>query len=270
MWTTCCRYGEICCLVLAWMAVPAGADNLTIYTDRTIDAGETYGTVTVRSIDPENAHLFSPLVEFYGEATALETYDYSIVDLYGPIGMGETSTIMGFSTVNMYEGAEFWGGSGSLLTVGEHATLNIYAGKISSFFGAHDSSTVNLYGGVLVGFGLSDQAVLNVFGGEIYTDGFWWENTVASTATVNIYGSGFEFDPEGDWWEEICLPEEPDCGGHWISKLAGYDLDGDPVTYWGLPDPATHPNIQIIPEPATLLLFLSGTTLMAVMRRRHP
>ena len=178
--------------------------------------------------------------------------------------------IMGFSTVNMYDGAEFWGGSGSLLTVSEHATLNIYAGRVSCFFGAKDSSTVNLYGGVLIGFGLSDQAVLNVFSGKIYTDGFWWENTVASTATVNIYGSGFEFDPEGAWWQEICSPEAPDCGGHWISKLTGYDVDGDPVTYWGLPDPATHPNIQIIPEPTTLLLFLSGTTLMAVMRRRHP
>jgi hypothetical protein len=77
-------------------------------------------------------------------------------------------------------------------------------------------------------------------------------------ATLNIYGSGFIYNPEGEWSE---------LAG-WVSHLTGYDLDGNPVTYVGIPDPATH-NINFIPEPVTSLLLLLGSTGLLKCKSRN-
>jgi len=48
--------------------------------------------------------------------------------------------------------------------------------------------------------------------------------------------------------------------------LTGYSFEGDPIDLWGLPDPATHDNINLIPEPMTL--FLLGLGSLGLLRIR--
>jgi len=74
---------------------------------------------------------------------------------------------------------------------------------------------------------------------------------VPETSTVNIYGSGFVYEPKGEWRYYI---DDPD-NGMWTSRLTGWGLDGTPITYLGMPDPATNPNIHLIPEPSSVTLF---------------
>jgi hypothetical protein len=61
---------------------------------------------------------------------------------------------------------------------------------------------------------------------------------------------------------------EPGDEGWWISKLTGHGLDGTPITYFGLPDPALNPNINLIPEPGTFGLF--GLGIVGGLLRTRP
>ena len=134
--------------------------------------------------------------------------------------------------------------------------VNVKGGQVDSLLQLADISTLNLYEGQLsLGFNLLDFSTLNVYGGSIGT--FLGNNTVSTTAIVNIYGYGFEYNTEGRWY---CLGDV--CW--WESKLTGYTLQGEPFTYWGIPDPTTHPNIHLIPEPSTLVLLIFSGTIVKV------
>ena len=71
---------------------------------------------------------------------------------------------------------------------------------------------------------------------------------IADSSTVNIYAYNIVYDPH-DYWD----PE-----GWWVSRLTGTAFDGTEITWRGLPDPATHPNINIIPEPSSFVLWTTG------------
>lgn len=178
----------------------------------------------------------------------LRTYNSSTVNISGGIVSNydcmydPTILTYDFSTINVYDGALLFGGSFHMFELYDSSTLNVYGGDVSLFLLAYNSSIVNIYDG-RCSFAISpyDYSTVNVYGGHIDT---YLENvSVPETATVNIYGYGFHYNPKASWgyWEDP-------CDGWWVSILTGHGCDGRPITYWGLPDLATHPNINLIPD----------------------
>jgi hypothetical protein len=272
-------------VVLLWGSIVCGNTVKIFYSDGVIQQGESYDRVEVYDTPPSHTTVNinggyvgrSPDVD-----TGLYTYDASIVNISGGIveylhthnsstvnvckegrfgaNFGDyTFELYDSSTVNVYEGGGFAGGSGARLTLYDSGILNISGGHVSLLLFTRDSSIVNLYGGDLFfGFDMFDESILNIYGG--YVDTFLWNSTATPGALVNIYGYGFEYNTEGRW---CCLEE--DCW--WESKLIGYTFDGKPFTYWGIPDPTTHPNINLIPEPGTFFLLGAGGLLLIRKRR---
>jgi len=242
-------------------AAEARWEDVVFYDDAVVASDEIYGSVTVYDSPPETT-----TIEFYGRCQYLTMYDSSTLNLHegGKFEEGGGWTrLYDSSTVNVYEGAMIALGSAALMNMYDLSTLNIYGGIVSLFFFAGDSSTINLYDGDLgsvTGFG--DNSILNVYAGCVSG---WIENFyVGPTATVNIYGYDFEYTPHGRWMPPIHGVGE----GWWVTKLTGYGFEGDPITFWGLPDPETHDNINLIPEPTTLLLLgLGGLGLLRICAR---
>lgn len=260
------RFAFVCVMILCCVSFRSWADleDVDIDFPWTVEAGEEYGTVNVYDFgDP----LFDPtVVDFYGLTHQLETHDSSIVnirdggrvmDYFGPYPTHE-SHLWGSSTVNVYEGGAFDGGSSAYLTLHDTSTLSIRGGDTHCFLYAEDSSVINLYDGILnFGFGLGDNSTLNIYGGR--TGVFLGNSGLVETATLNIYGTQFEYEAEATWLD--------DPGQGWISRLSGIDLNGNELSLLGMPDPATHPNIHLIPEPAGILLLGWGAVL--IRRRRQ-
>ncbi|MBN1816029.1 MAG: hypothetical protein JW828_01625 [Sedimentisphaerales bacterium] len=232
-------------------------EDIKITSDHTIQKSQSYDTVTVWSVGNPT------VVDFYGFACSFETYDSSIVNVYDDAQIMDDEICLSHvdlwdtSVVNLFDEARFFSLEYCAFTLHDAGTLNLYGGEVFTFFCARDFSIVNLYEGSLsFGFFLEDNAVLNVYGGEI-VPGLLWENFIAPTATINMYGHDFTFTEQGDW----VYFEDPEHG-FWVSKLTGTNLEGTEVTYWGLPDPATHSNIHFIPEPSAVLLVALGTVLL--------
>ena len=123
---------------------------------------------------------------------------------------------------------------------------------MNSFLELDGSSTVNLHDGrSLIGFALKGKSTLNAFGG--YINVFLGNSEIRPSASLNVYGYDFTYEAQGRW---VYLVEPAD--GWWVSKLTGFTLDGEPSIYWGIPDPSTNPNINLIPEPGTFLLCVVG------------
>jgi len=242
-------------------AVPVIQEDIVFYNDAVVGSGEIYGSVTVYDSPPETT-----TIDFYGQAMGrLTIYDSSTLNLYNgsAIEHGDYNKLYNSSTINVYEGALIGGGSGSCMFMYDSSTLNIYGGTVGLLLGTYDSSIINLYNGYLGISYIGDSSTLNVYKGYVAD---WIENIgVAPTATVNIYGYGFEYTPNGRWMPPIGGVGE----GWWVSKLTGYAFGGDAITFWGLPDPATHDNINLIPEPMTFLLLGSGGLAFLRKRRRY-
>lgn len=183
-----------------------------------------------------------------GSVEYLHTHDSSTANISGgvvspwPCCNYLSITCHNTSTINLYDGAFLFGGSFHQFELYDASMLNVYGGDIALFVIPLHSSTVNIYSGKCsYGVGPCQCSTVNVYGGHI---GIFLENiSVPDTATVNIYGYDFNYNLEAEWhyWEDP-------CDGWWVSNLTGYGCDGRPITYWGLPDLATHPNINLIPD----------------------
>jgi hypothetical protein len=179
-----------------------------------------------------------------GEADYLHTYNTSTTNISGGTvshyGCSDTITILSYhsSTVNVYEGALLFGGSFHHFELYDSSNLNVYGGDVSLFVIPQNSSTVNVYNGEC-DFGIvpHDNCTINVSGG--YIDAYMENYPVPETATVNVFGHSFVYDPNGRWYDEP---------PRWVSKLTGQGPYGTPITYWGLPDPNFQSNINLIPD----------------------
>lgn len=134
------------------------------------------------------------------------------------------------------------GGKVEHLHTSDSSTLNLFDGMVSWLI-ASDTSTMYIYGGLTEhALILERESTVNLFGGTI-GEGV----RISGSARVNIYGYGFEFLADGG------------TGG--ISGLlSGYWLDHTPFTirFKDLSKPFPGTQIQLIPEPATLLLLSLG------------
>jgi hypothetical protein len=178
----------------------------------------------------------------------LHTYNSSTANISGGVvenGFAIGKNLIsanGMSVINIYDGAHLTGGSFGFFQLYGSSTLNVHGGDIALLVCLNNSSTVNIYSGSCP-YGVSpfSYSTVNVYGGYI---GFFIDNVlVPETSTVNIYGYGFHYNPKA-FWEYMWDPND----GWWVSKLTGHGCDGRPITYLGLPDLATHPNINLVPD----------------------
>ena len=242
-------------IIIIGQAASAQAEDITFYWSGVIGSEESYDTVYVYDINIPPFLLVQTIVDVYGYAHNLYTYDSSAVNLLGDGGFFYNIYLYHSSTLNFCGG--FWGGdvgylfahnsstvniydgiagftSMDMVLMCDSSTANIYGGSSCAIILCEDSSTFNVYDGELNCLSLSETSTANIFGGDI---GFPWGLGLDSSALVNIYGHSFAYDPQAEWW-----------GGSWLSRLTGFGCDGTAISIWDIPDPCTHSNINLIPD----------------------
>jgi len=127
------------------------------------------------------------------------------------------------------------------------ATVDMTGGLIKTYLELYDTSTFNAYGGMMEGYDivLYDSSTLNLRG--LSQVGGNRLRASTTTANINVYGSGFEYD--SSW-----------LTGYWASGESFAFHIRDDYTYACL-------HLHEIPEPSTLALLLLGV--FAVVKRNR-
>jgi hypothetical protein len=121
-----------------------------------------------------------------------------------------------------------------------HTTVNMLGGIVGASLTSYDSSTVNIYDGTMSALQVFESSTANLYGGVIDM-----HLGASSFATVNVYGYGFNVESLGE-------------AGH---MLSGYWNDGSQFSIY-LRGTGTYSSVNLIPEPATFLLFGLGVLLL--------
>jgi len=218
--------------------------------------GHTTVDMTGGSVEQPGMFMYDGTVlNFFGGGVYnLESRDSSTINFLGG-SVDRNLLTYGNSCVNIYGGMVFPQLSMSNFNVRGSSTVNAYGGVVGAITNVGDSSTVNIYDGWWNHLSIAGKACANIYGGTV---GYGWGLFVGARASVNIYGSGFDYDPEWLWHEDF---------GRWISRFTGVGPDGVPIDIREMPDPFTSPNINIIPEPGTFLLLGLGVLRLLGQRK---
>jgi hypothetical protein len=275
-------------VVLCASATQAAIEKV-FTSDGIIQTGDIYDKVEVRDTKPfrTTVNMTGGMIGHPGDPqSGMFTYDSSTVNISGGkllvlhtcnsstinvsggvIGfpgenVRETVTASDSSTINLYEKGFIEGGSASSFELYDSSTLNAYGGHVSVFFTAHDYSVVNVYEGSFFDIALADHSTVNIYGAGLATpEGAFY---FSASATVNIYGYDFEYNPRWRWSDDLIH------GPRWVSNLTGRGFDGIPIEITGIADPSKYPNIHLIPEPTTLLMLgLGGLGLLRIRGRDY-
>ncbi len=165
-------------------------------------------------------------IDFYSDATIENGDVYNIVRIY--------DTPPYNTTVDMF------GGSVESLRTYDSSTANIYGGVVLAEIRTANLSTVNINGGnvTLDVLAVGDSSIINVYGGGLYvgnSPGF------SEASTVNIYGYGFNYGS---------------------NQLTGFLSDGSSFTFNELPfRKYSHMNLIEVPEPLVAEIDIEPTIL---------
>jgi hypothetical protein len=223
----------ICILVLLPAAFGFAAD-ITFTSDGVIQGGDVWDNVYVYDSPPDQ----TTVTMTGGEVTNLRLHDQCLLDRTG----GEVGYIraLASSIANNY-------GSTTLgLFADDQAIINHHEGEVGFYVRAEGAGIINFYGGMnRNNIIASQQSAINLYGGR--TDGWVY---AYDSAVINVFGIQFDYDPTG------APGGQPLLTGSW--------LDHTPFSLT-LADESVLSHINLVPEPATLMLSLAATVLI---RRR--
>jgi hypothetical protein len=170
-----------------------------------------------------------------GFVDQMQTNDSSMLNVAG----GKIYTIY----TRDYSSANIFGGNVSSVMTWDYATTNLYDGGTVFSLGARgQSGVVNMTGGTTEYLRAGESGIINLYGGVVTNFLDAWD-----FAIVNIYGYGFDYDPYTGKWIGGQLR------GFWFDNIA-FSID--------LYDAHTYEHINLIPEPASLMLFSLGVLLI--------
>jgi len=136
-------------------------------------------------------------------------------------------------------------------------TLDMYGGTVAGFL-TYDSSTVNIYGGeVWWGLATYNLSTVNIYGGSVKCEGLIVDNT----STLNIYGGNFSSGNAPYFSESSTVNIYGYDFNYDGWTLTGFLQDDSPFIFTELTD-LNYPHINLIPEPASILLFGLGVLLL--------
>ena len=204
------------------------AANKTFTESGQILPGEEWNTLEIYN-DETVVDMLGGLVD------QMQAYDASTLDMTG----GEIYSLY----LREFSNATFSGGSVGAVFTWDHAVTNLVdGGTVFSLNPGYDFGTVNMLGGVTEYLRVGESGVANLRGGVINNCLDAWDS-----ATVNIYGYGFAYNPSAGIWDGGQLT------GFWLDNTAFamdlYDLD-------------TYDHINLIPEPSSLILFTGAIFLL--------
>ena len=157
------------------------------------------------------------------------TWNNAVVDMTG--GQIDSLDTFNFSVVNLDGGNVIEG-----VYVWNESTLNMSGGSIGWSLEVTDSGTASLYGGLITDY--------------LYA---------TDSSVIDIYGYGFDYDPNAGNWN----------GG----QLTGFWLDDTVLSIDFLDnidvDSTYYDHVNLIPEPATLLLLGFGVPMLSELRRKR-
>ena len=126
-------------------------------------------------------------------------------------------------------------------------TVTMYSGGVNQF-SMHDNSKFSMYGGSVNYLNLYDNAAVSFFGStymnELYID-------PANTGWVKLYAYDVRFEPYGSYGKGTIY-------GNWSANKMPFQFD--------LTSNGAYSHIQIVPEPATLVMLGLGG--IAILKRR--
>jgi hypothetical protein len=152
--------------------------------------------------------------------------------------------------IDIYENTTINSDLDAIVTVHWSAQITVLPGGSATVFYLSDTSSALVYGGQ-ASYEAQDSSVLNLYGGTFgsvrYTD---------SLAKIYVYGQNFDYNPSVDnnGW----------LSGNWLNE----DETEFNIYFRNLPQPfeqSLGTNIFLIPEPATMTLFILG--MMFTIRR---
>ena len=242
-------------MMLLFAVCSVQAVAITFSTSGTIGAGDTYDTVYV-----ENDGTVVDMTG--GQIVDLLTSDISTFNMSGGqiTGLGSHIGVGALSTFNMLNGiADLHGlyleGAGAIYSAG--GTASISGGTLSA-------ETVKIYpdakltlanAGVYFGmFNIMEDGQMDIFSGNVEIShasvayGYYvGDDYMDVGATINVHGYDFNYDPTG--------------GAYSGGILTGYLSDGNPFSIDQVSE-MEYTSFNLIPEPATLLLFGLGALLL--------
>jgi hypothetical protein len=149
-----------------------------------------------------------------------------------------------------YNIPDLWGADADVLNTRNNVRVSMFNGAYVAQFNMFDNSKLTMYDGYINTLNIYPDATAIVRGGDIH---YLWVDP-ASVGWVKLYAYDVRVSP---------LPDS-----HGYLALYGYWLADDSFFSIQLENGiSTYPHIQIIPEPATLVLLGLGS--FAIFRRRR-